>query len=74
MKMTFQKNLPKELYYRDCKKFDEAVFKEELGNTLNNEIHNYETFEKIFISTLDKHASLRKKVLRANQHPYMTKT
>ena len=39
-KMTFQKNFLKELYYRDCKKFDQAVFKEELGNELNNEIQS----------------------------------
>ena len=61
MKMTFQKNPPKKLYYRDNKKFDQAVFKEELGNKLNNGIHNYEIFEKLFISTLDKLALLRKK-------------
>ena len=42
----------------------DTTFKEELGNK----------FEKIFISTLDKHAPLRKKVLRANHAPYMTKT
>ena len=39
-KMTFQKNFLKELYYRDHKKFDQAVFKEELGNELNNEIQS----------------------------------
>ena len=44
-----------------------------MGNKLN-EIQNYGTFEKIYISTLDKHAPLRKKVLRANQAPYMIKT
>ena len=51
----------------------EVTFKEELSNKLNNEIHNYKTFEKIFISTLGKNAPL-KKVLSTNQAPYMTKT
>ena len=51
--MTFQKNSRKELYYRDYKKFDQAVFKEELGHKLNNDIQSYETYEKIFIKTLD---------------------
>ena len=44
----------------DYKKFDQAIVKEELGNKLNNKIHNYATLEKIFISALDKHSSLRK--------------
>ena len=52
-KMTFQKNSRKELYYRDYEKFDQAVFKEELGHKLNNDIQSYETYEKIFIKTLD---------------------
>ena len=64
IKMIFQKNLTKELHYRDFKIFDLAVFKEKLGNKLNNEIHNYEKFEKIFVSTLDNHEPLRKEVLR----------
>ena len=38
---------------------------------MNNEIHNYKIFEKIFISTLDKHAPFRQK---ANQAPYITKS
>ena len=46
MKMTFLKNPLKELYYKDYKKIGQEVFKEELGNKLNNKIHNYETFEK----------------------------
>ena len=54
MKMTFQKNPPKELHYRGYTKFDQAVFEEELGNKLNNEIDNYDT--------LDKHAPLKKSI------------
>ena len=46
MKMTFLKNPLKELYYKDYKKIGQEVFKEELGNKLNNKIHNYEIFEK----------------------------
>ena len=46
MKMTFLKNPLKDLYYKDYKKIGQEVFKEELGNKLNNKIHNYETFEK----------------------------
>ena len=50
MKMTFLKNPLKELYYKDYKKIGQEVFKEELGNKLNNKIHNYEIFEKKYWS------------------------
>ena len=73
-KMTFQKNSLKELYYRDYKKIYQAVFKEELGHKLNNEIQSYETYEKIFIKTLDNQAPLRKNVLRRNYAPYLTES
>ena len=45
--------------------------------SLSNEgdvIHRYALFEKIFLQVLDKHASLRKKLLRANHAPYITKS
>ena len=58
----------------DYKKFDQAIVKEELGNELNNKIHNYATLEKIFISALDKHFAFKKNLLRANQTPFMSKT
>ena len=44
----------------DYKKFDQAIVKKELGNKLNNKIHNYATLEEIFISALDKCSPLRK--------------
>ena len=36
-------------------------------------IMNSEEFEKIFHSVFDNHAPLKKKVVRANHMPYMTK-
>ena len=33
-KMTFHKNPPKEIYYRDYKKFNRDIFMEELANEL----------------------------------------
>ena len=73
MKMSFQKDPPKEVYYRDYKKFNKELFKEELKKKIDREVGCYETFEKMFISVLEKHAPLKKKVLRANHAPYMTK-
>ena len=38
-------------------------------------MHSYALFEKMFLLVLDKHAPLRKKLLRgANHAPYITKT
>ena len=49
-------------------------------NNLKNEIRSkmqsidkYETFEEEFLKGLNKHAHLKKKFIRANHVPYMTK-
>ena len=34
---------------------------------------SYGSFENIFLSTLNKHAPIKKKTLRANHAPYITK-
>ena len=73
-KTTFHKNPPKEIFYRDYKKFDQDLFREELAEKLYGCDSCYDTFEKIFINVLNKHAPLKKKFLRANHAPYMTKT
>ena len=73
-KMTFHKNPPKEIYYRDYKKFDQDLFTEELAEKLYGCDSCYDTFEEIFTNVLNKHAPLKKKFLRANHAPYMTKT
>ena len=73
-KMTFHKNPPKEIYYRDYKKFDQDLFREELAEKLYGYDSCYDIFEEIFINVLNKHAPLKKKFLRANHVPYMTKT
>ena len=37
-------------------------------------MENYTKFEKIFLEGLDKHAPLKKKIMRADNKPYMSKT
>ena len=37
-------------------------------------VKNYASFEKVFLDTLNKHASLKKKVIRANHAPNITKS
>ena len=68
--MAFHKNPPKEIYYRDYKKFDLDLFRENLYGCDSC----YDAFEEIFINVLNKHAPLKKKFLRANHAPYMTRT
>ena len=74
MKMLFKKHSPIERYYRNYKYFDGNRFKNNLIKKLSEGISNYESFETTFIEVLNKHAPLRKKFLRANHAPYITKT
>ena len=76
MKTTFPKSKPKVIFYRSYKKFDKEKFREDLKNELNLETENstkYQLFEKTFLEVLERHAPLKRKNLRANEVPYMTK-
>ena len=70
----FKKHSPIERHNREYKYFDQTKFKNNLNEKLNKDIFNYESFETDFIEVLNKYASLRKKFLRANHAPYITKT
>ena len=74
MIMCFKKNSPIKRHYRDYKYFDRTRFKNNLNEKLSEGISNHESFETTFIEKLNDHAPLRKKFLRANHAPYMTKT
>ena len=75
LKSTFKKTKPKEILYRDYRNFIENDFRDELRMKLErDEIKEYERFETIFLNVLNKHAPYKKKILRANQQPYITKT
>ena len=76
LKAKFQKQAPKVIHYRNNKKFNHRLFRNDLLWQLNGEgIHNMECkeFEKVFIRTLNKHAPLKKRFIRANNSPFMTK-
>ena len=73
MKSSFEKMSPKEISYRNYKNFDNNVFKLELSEVLSNNVCSYKSFEEIFLKVLDKNAPLKKKIIRANHAPYMTK-
>ena len=66
--------LPKEMIYRNFKKFNEKDFKEEICGRLSTElVDNYSSFENVFTDVLNRHASIKKKVIRASEAPYVTK-
>ena len=74
MKTTFPKAKPQILYYRDYKNFDIYNFRTDLRNQLSKiPEKNYLQFEVTFLKVLEEHAPMKKKVLRANNKPYMTK-
>ena len=71
---TFTKSIAKEIIYRDFKKFNEQCFNNDLCTELSsNSIRSYDLFKNIFLNTLNKHAPIKKKMLRANNAPYITK-
>ena len=58
------------------KKLNETVFRndlrEELGKIEASDL-NYNSFETTFDKVLDKHAPIKKKYVRANDKPFMTR-
>ena len=55
------------MVHRNYRKFNENNFNEDLHNQLSSEQPKYYgSFEKIFLSILEEHAPLKKKLLCAN--------
>ena len=74
LKTTIQKSKPREIIYRDYAKFNEKTFGDKLKESLMSEkTLSYVEFEEIFLSVLNNHAPVKKKVVRANHMPYITK-
>ena len=75
LKTTFSKSKSKKINYINFKKFIEEDFNQELRGRLSTELlDNYSSFENVFIDVLDRHTPIKKKVIRANHAPYVTKT
>ena len=74
MKLTFPKVSATTITYRNMKKFDRNAFRNDLRLKLG-EIpkQTYGMFEKTFLDVLDDHAPEKKKSIRANHKPYVTK-
>ena len=76
MRNTYPKSKPKIVFYRNYKNFNLEMFRRELKTRLRNsdgETLIYTKFEETFLEILEKHAPLKKRVLRANNKPFMTK-
>ena len=76
LKTIFPKAKPHEIFYRNYKKFNETIFKDDLKQYLyaNTESsRNFSKFQEIFLNVLDIHAPMKKTYIRANEVPYMIK-
>ena len=74
MESLLLKGNAKTKLYQDRNSFNIDHFKEDLDNNLkNNSITEYSHFQNIFLEILHKHAPIKKKILRFNDNPFMTK-
>ena len=67
---------PKVIQYRNYRKFDYAIFNNNLRKqtkNLNFSELDFATIRKIFMEVLDKFASLKKKYIKANHSKFVTK-
>ena len=75
MKQTYSKGNPKIKFYRNYKQFNKDHFDIDLKQKLRSLPNlTYEDFEDTFLRTLDKHAPIKKKILRANENAFTNKT
>ena len=71
LKLSIPKVNPRQLIYREYKKFDSLKFNNELKNVLTIEnIDNCTKFYEKLLEVLDKHAPLERTLLRANHASY----
>ena len=68
----------KKMYYRNFKNFNVKNVLKEVKNTdfrfnSDNQNENYELITNAFSNIVENHAPLKKKFLRGNQVPFMTK-
>ena len=73
LKTTYKKGKPKEIVYRSFKNYDKNVVSIKLSDKLID-CHNYNEFKDGCLQILYTHAPLKKRLVRANEVPYMTKT
>ena len=75
--MFYKKQKPKFIQCRNCKTFNEQLFRIELEKELAKiDLNNAELAElhNEFLSVLNKHAPIKNKYIQANNSNYMTKS
>ena len=73
LKINFPRNKPLQINYRN-KHLNEYSFNEDLKLVFSNtDIQTCKEFEETLMNLLDHHAPLKKKILRADNAPYVTK-
>ena len=73
LKTSFKKAKPNIISYRSYKNFNVDAFRNDLVTQVTN-CENYSELEQGTLEVLNLHAPLKKRVVRANEVPYMTKT
>ena len=72
LKTTFKKAKPKVIEYRSYKRFDNELFQDELSREIGD-CTIYSKLEQGVLDVLNRHAPMKKRLVRANEVPYMTK-
>ena len=62
-KTGIPKRNPRQITYRDYKKFDSLKFNNELKNVMKENIDNFTKIDEKFLEVLDKHPPLKSKPL-----------
>jgi hypothetical protein len=73
LNIKYTKPKPKIINYRDYRNFNLENFQQDLFTVFSSGCNDYETFEGMFLSTLNLHAPLKKKTIRGNHAPYMNR-
>ena len=75
MRSYYTKSTPKFVHYRIYSKLNNDYFRNDLKASLEKAKDlDYQSFEYIFGTTLNKHAPAKQKYMKANNSPFMTKT
>ena len=73
MRSQFNQKCPSVKYYRKLKNINNDILNCDLRNNMEQET-TFETFHKNLYNVLEKHAPLRKKILRANHQDHVDKS
>ena len=73
LKSSFVKLKAGEMYYRDYKNFSTNSFRDDLTLSFDRINKGFDSSQDTSMKTLDRHAPMKKKFVKTNEVPYMTK-